>query len=164
LLELKLLILLVYLQRENVLYNMDTICSSMKFLVFHCINASVKRRQLDRNQSVMRLIEIIPEIFSVEKRMLQPVSLFWRAAIHSEEALNYFSVINSHREIRGTFIQSPLSRPLWIFSEWRCLNFTMLSLFPLSAVRRNYRQLLQHNRNAGVTYMAWPNRGVPLYS
>lgn len=36
---------------------------SMRFLVFHRLSPSVKPRELDRNQLVMRLIEIIPEIF-----------------------------------------------------------------------------------------------------
>lgn len=43
-------------------------CFSMSFLVFHHMSASIKRRQLDRNQLAMRLFQIIPEIFSVEGR------------------------------------------------------------------------------------------------
>jgi len=117
-------------------------CFSTSFLVFHHMSASVKRRQLDRNQLVMRLFEIIFEIFFCgrEGEALQPfpVSLIWRGAIHSEEALNYFSVINSHREIRGTSIHSAFPESSWIFNGWRRLYFTRLSLFLLSAVRRNY--------------------------
>lgn len=118
----------------------------MRFLVFHRVSPSVKRRQLDRDQLVMRLIEIIPVIFSVgggaERRYNRSRCPYSDESIHCEEALNYFPVINSHHEIRGTYHSFSLpwlahyefsaSGDVFILQCYRHFRY------PLS-VRRNYR-------------------------